>query len=211
MENSIIKNSCKKINLNFYKQTDVLKIAKELLGLYLFTKITGKLTGGKIVETEAYAGISDKASHSFSGKKTPRNKAMYQTGGIVYIYLCYGIHHLFNVVTSKKEDPQAVLIRAIEPTHGIDIMLKRRSLEKISYKLTAGPGSLTRALGLTMKENGQSLINSNIWIEKPFNQKVFLKNEILASPRVGVAYAGKDALLPWRFRIKNNPWCSKAK
>ncbi len=220
-----------KLELSFYQKEDVIEIAKSLLGKYLFTKINGQITGGKIVETEAYAGLKDKASHSYGGRRTARNETMYQAGGIAYVYLCYGIHHLFNIVTGSKDDPQAVLIRAIEPVCGIKTMLKRRNMKKLSYQLTSGPGSLTRALGLTMKQNGQSLSSSTLWLEESFlqnqntqkniqedqkslisNQKqLLLKEDIISSPRVGIAYAEEDALLPWRFRIRNNPWCSKAK
>lgn len=213
-----LKKSQARLDLSFYQKEDVVEIAKALLGKYLFTKINGQITGGKIVETEAYAGIKDKASHSYGGRRTKRNEAMYGAGGIAYVYLCYGMHHLFNIVTGAKDDPQAVLIRAIEPVFGIDTMLKRRGMEKVSYQLTAGPGSLTRALGLTMKQNGQSLESTSLWLSENYEEGSQedqenrpLKKEIISSPRVGIAYAKEDALLPWRFRIKNNSWCSKSK
>src|SRR5947207_949048 len=118
-----------KLSRSFYTRNDVVQISKELLGKYLFTKFKGTITGGIITETEAYAGITDRASHSFGGRRTSRTEVMYAEGGTAYIYICYGIHSLFNVVTNKKEIPEAVLIRAIHPTHGIELMLKRRNMQ----------------------------------------------------------------------------------
>jgi DNA-3-methyladenine glycosylase len=193
----------------FYLREDVVLISKELLGKFLYTNTDGKLTGGMIVETEAYHAPEDKASHAFENKRTPRTENFYHQGGISYVYLCYGIHHLFNVVTNKKDRPHAILIRAIEPTEGIDTMLKRRGKTKLTPELTAGPGSLTMALGINSKHNGISLFGDTIWLEdKGISVK---KNQIIASPRVGVDYAEEWAIKPWRFRIKNNPWTSKAK
>jgi DNA-3-methyladenine glycosylase len=193
----------------FYLREDVVLISKELLGKFLYTNTDGKLTGGMIVETEAYHAPEDKASHAFENKRTPRTENFYHQGGISYVYLCYGIHHLFNVVTKKKDRPHAILIRAIEPTEGIDTMLKRRGKTKLTPELTAGPGSLTMALGINSKHNGISLFGDTIWLEdKGISVK---KNQIIASPRVGVDYAEEWAIKPWRFRIKNNPWTSKAK
>ncbi len=203
-----IEPSYRKIPVCFYQNPDTIKLAKDLLGKYLFTNFQGKITGGKIVETEAYHGIQDRASHSFSGKKTKRNQAMYEQGGIAYIYLCYGMHHLFNIVTGYKNDPKAVLIRAIEPICGLETMLKRRKHKTVSFTLTAGPGSLAQALGLNLKHNKTTLTGFKIWLEDPLNNP---RLQITASSRVGVAYAKEDALLPWRFRIKNSPWCSKAR
>jgi len=197
-----------KLSADFYKRDDVLLISNELLGKVLCTNFHGKLTSGIIVETEAYAGVTDKASHAYGGKRTKRTKTMYASGGNAYIYLCYGIHHLFNIVTNKENFPHAVLIRAIQPRDGIDIILQRRKKKKVDRSLTAGPGSLTRALGITVKYSGISLIENLIWLE---DQNIQIKKQdILASTRVGVQYAGKDANNPWRFRIKGNPWTSPA-
>ena len=197
-----------KLSADFYKRDDVLLISRELLGKVLCTNFHGKLTSGIIVETEAYAGVTDKASHAYGGKRTKRTKTMYASGGNAYIYLCYGIHHLFNIVTNKENFPHAVLIRAIQPRDGIDIILQRRKKKKVDRSLTAGPGSLTRALGITVKYSGISLIENLIWLE---DQNIQIKKQdILASTRVGVQYAGKDANNPWRFRIKGNPWTSPA-
>lgn len=198
-----------KLTTDFYLQENVLQISEELLGKVLFTKINGKICSGMIVETEAYMGITDKASHAYGGRFTERTKTMYEKGGIAYVYLCYGIHHLFNIVTNAKTIPHAVLIRAIEPLEGIDMMLKRRKKQQLEYTLTSGPGSLSEAMGIHYSHSGISLIKDQIWIE---DQGIKIKQEnIIASPRVGVAYAKEDALLPYRFRIKDNPWTSKAK
>ena len=192
-----------KLTADFYEREDVLAISRELLGKVLCTNLDGKLTSGIIVETEAYAGLTDKASHAFEGRRTKRTETMYASGGSAYIYLCYGIHHLFNIVTNKENIPHAVLIRAIIPQDGIKIMLKRRNKKKRNQSLTAGPGTLTQALGITIGKSGVSLMDNLIWLE---DQNIHYKNQdILASPRVGVQYAGKDSKNPWRFKIENCP------
>ena len=197
-----------KLPADFYQREDILVISRELLGKVLCTNFHGKLTSGIIVETEAYAGVTDKASHAYGGRRTKRTETMYAKGGSAYVYLCYGIHHLFNIVTNKENIPHAVLIRAIQPLDGIEIMLQRRNKKKVDQSLTAGPGSLTRALGITVKDSGTLLMNNLIWLE---DQNFQIKNQdILASPRVGVQYAGEDAQKPWRFQIKNNPLVSLA-
>ena len=160
-----------------------------------------------IVEVEAYSGIQDRASHSYNNKKTQRTAPMFASGGISYVYLCYGIHHLFNVVVGKKNNPCAILIRGLEPVDGVDIMLKRRNLNNLKNELTNGPGKLTQALGITTQINRKSLLGNKIWIE---NHNIhILKKDISSSPRIGVDYAGRDAKLPYRFYINNNEWVSK--
>ena len=196
-----------KLNLDFYLQNDVIKVSKNLLGKFLMTNINGQITGGMIVETEAYAGIIDKASHAYNNRRTNRTKYLYKNGGIAYIYICYGIHCLFNLVTNTINNPHAVLIRAIQPTDGIDLITKRRENRK-NYYLTNGPGSLTKALGIKLSHNGLSLLEKKIWIETR-NITIDKKN-IIASPRVGINYAQEYINKPWRFRMKNNPWCSPA-
>ena len=197
-----------KLTVEFYQREDVLLISRELLGKVLCTNFHGKLTSGIIVETEAYAGVTDKASHAYGGRRTKRTETMYAKGGSAYVYLCYGIHHLFNIVTNKENIPHAVLIRAIQPRNGIEIMLQRRNKKKVDQTLTAGPGSLTRALGITVKDSGTFLMDNLIWLE---DQNInYTNQDILATPRVGVQYAGEDAQNPWRFRIKGNPWTSPA-
>ncbi len=198
-----------KLDKNFYINDDVDHVAQKLLGKFLVTQIDGIVTSGKIVETESYAGVTDKASHAYGGRRSNRTEIMYMPGGTVYVYLIYGIYSLFNVVTNKEDIPHAVLIRAIEPSDGIYEMLKRRKLERPKHNLSAGPGLLSQALGISTRHTGQSLLNGNIWIEdRGVN---ILQDEIIARPRVGVAYAEEDALLLRRFSIKDNPWVSKAK
>ena len=162
-----------------------------------------------IVETEAYAGAIDKASHAYNGKYTPRTKTMYSQGGVAYVYFIYGFYNLFNIVTNHEGTAHAILVRGIEPVEGIDTMLKRRKLDKVSPRISAGPGILTQALGITKEQNGISLLENEVWLEDR-GIKVPKKN-IIESPRVNVDYAEDHAALPWRFRIKDNPWTSKAK
>ena len=196
-----------KLTRSFYTRNDVVKIARELLGKFLFTYIEDRLTGGIIVETEAYSGVNDKACHSHLGRRTNRTEIMYHRGGLSYVYLTYGIHNLFNIVTNEEGSADAVLIRAIEPTEGIDTMLMRRGMLKPDSRLTAGPGVLSQALGIDRQYYGEPLTGGKIWVE---DRKIKLTEEqIDARPRVGVAYAAEDALLPWRFSIRNNPWVSK--
>ena len=196
-----------KLPQSYYLSSDVVAISKSLLGKYLFTSINGLISGGYITETEAYNGIVDRASHAFGNRKTPRTQIMFEEGGIAYIYLCYGIHEMLNVVTSVKDQPHAILIRAIEPTTGIDIMLARRNMLAVKPNITAGPGSVAKALGIDRKLNGISLQSDTLWIEdKGLN---FTGEQIAAVPRIGVAYAGEDALLPYRFYVKGNIYVSK--
>jgi DNA-3-methyladenine glycosylase len=196
-----------KLPQSYYLGTDVVAISKDLLGKYLFTCINGELTGGFIVETEAYNGAVDRASHAYGNRRTKRTEVMFQEGGIAYVYLCYGIHEMLNVVTSTEGHAQAILIRAVEPTEGIDIMLARKNMETLKPNLTAGPGSVAKALGIDRNLNGISLQSDALWIEdRGLN---FTDGQIAAVPRIGVAYAGEDALLPYRFYVKGNKFVSK--
>lgn len=198
-----------KLPLSYYSNQDVLFLAKDLLGKVLFTEINGNITAGIIVETEAYFGIQDKASHAYGGRRTDRTETLYSHGGISYVYLCYGIHHLFNVVTSVENDPHAVLIRAIEPLIGKEIMESRRNMPASKAAISSGPGSAAKALGIDRTFNQKDLSGAEIWIE---NQNIqYSSDEIESGPRVGVAYAGEDALLPWRFWVKGNKYVSKYK
>lgn len=181
---------------SFYTRTDVVRIARDLLGKVLVTDIAGQRTAGVISETEAYAGIGDRASHAHAGKRTRRNEPMYGIGGTTYVYLCYGIHHLFNVVTNNAEEPHAVLIRAIKPLEGIGTMTGRRAPAKAT---TAGPGTLSQALGIRTAHSGLDLLGGTIWIED--RGIVVPDSTVITGPRIGVAYAGDDALLPYRFRV----------
>jgi DNA-3-methyladenine glycosylase len=186
-----------KLRKNFYQRADVVQVARDLIGKYLFTFFEEGLTGGIITETEAYNGVIDKASHAYSNRRTQRTETMYAAGGTAYIYLCYGIHSLFNVVTNKKDIPHAVLIRSIFPTHGIELMLKRRKKTRPDKSLTSGPGSVCQALGIHYSKSGESLMGKYIWIE---DRKLMPDpSEIMITPRIGVDYAGTDAMLPYRF------------
>lgn len=197
------------LSKEFYRREDVVLIAQELLGKVLVTNIDGKVTSGIITETEAYAGVTDKASHAYGGRRTNRTEIMYHDAGTVYVYLCYGIHHLFNMVTNIEGVPHAVLIRAIEPLDGIPIMLQRRNKEKLDATLTAGPGAMSQALGITTKYTGVRLDEGLISIE---DRGIVIKSiDIEARTRVGVAYAKEDALLPYRFSIRGNKYVSKGK
>jgi DNA-3-methyladenine glycosylase len=195
-----------KLGKDFYQRENVLSIAKELLGKLLVTKRAGVTTAGRIVEVEAYNGVIDKASHAFGGRRTIRNEVMYAEGGVAYVYLCYGIHHLFNVVTHSKETPHAILIRALEPVKGIDEMLRRTGKKKLDRTLTRGPGNLSKAMGIAVLHSGCSLQSKELFLADDGFE--YGKNEIAASPRIGVDYAGKDALLHYRFYIKGNPFVS---
>ena len=173
----------------------------------VYLNINNFITSGIIVETEAYAGINDRASHAYNNKRTQRTEITYQKGGIAYIYLCYGMYYLFNVITNIEDVPHAVLIRAIEPLDGINEMQRRRKIKSKKYNLTNGPGKLSLALGIDKSFNGESLLLDKIWIQD--NGIKFNKKDILSSPRIGVDYAKEDANLPYRFYINNNKWLSK--
>ncbi len=196
-----------KLPYSFYQSHNVNDLAIQLLGKLLFTKINGELTGGIIVETEAYKGVEDKASHAYGGRFTNRTQVIYEEGGLSYVYLCYGIHHLFNVVTAPKGTPHAVLIRGIEPVHGIDIMLRRRNMVLLKPNITAGPGALSKAMGIDKSLNAKDLLGDEIWIEDKGG--VFPDDQIVSSARVGVDYAGDHALFPWRYYIRGNKFVSK--
>jgi DNA-3-methyladenine glycosylase len=191
----------------FYLRDDVLQITRELLGKFLVTKINGTITSGMITEAEAYAGEIDSASHAFKGRRTSRTEIMFAHGGTAYVYICYGIHHLFNVVTNQKDIPHAILIRGIEPAEGIEVMLKRRKMKAPNFSLTAGPGALSQALGIHVSHTGLDLLGDIIWIE---DRGVKIPpQKILRTIRVGVESSGKDARLPYRYIIKDNPWVTR--
>jgi DNA-3-methyladenine glycosylase len=193
-----------KLTEDFYQRGNVVQIAKELLGKQLFTSVNKKVTGGIIVETEAYSW-KEKGCHAYQNKKTARNEVMFLKGGHAYVYLCYGIHEMVNVVTNTEEIAEAVLIRAIEPTTGLDWMLRRRKNGDIK-QVTSGPGKLTKALGISRLQNGAWLAGKDLWIEEGQRPK---SSDIIKSRRIGIDYAGKDADLPWRFYLRNNLWVSK--
>lgn len=195
---------------SFYIREDVVQISTELLGKYLVTNFEGQKTVGKIVETEAYRAPDDKACHAYNNKKTERTKVMFEEGGVAYVYLCYGIHHLFNVVTGEKNMAHAVLIRGLEPVENIEVMLQRRKMKELKPQLTSGPGVLSKALGIQTQHTNLSLIDNDslIWIED--RNDFISKDNIIESPRVGVGYAEECALWNWRFRVKGSKWTSPA-
>jgi len=181
---------------SFYTRSDVVLVARELLGKRIVTEMDGRATVGLITETEAYAGVLDRASHAYGGRRTARNEPMYGLGGTTYVYLCYGIHHLFNVVTNVAGVPHAVLIRALLPQGGIETMCERRGTKE---PRTTGPGTLTVALGIRTQHSGSDLLDGPIRLE---DAGIRLgEDQIIIGPRIGVGYAGTDALLPYRFRI----------
>ncbi|WP_213279527.1 DNA-3-methyladenine glycosylase [Chryseobacterium indologenes] len=196
-----------KLPLSYYSHQDVLFLAQDLLGKVLFTDINDEVTAGIIVETEAYFGVLDKASHAYGGRRTNRTETLYSHGGVSYVYLCYGIHHLFNVVTSVKDEPHAVLIRAVEPLIGKDIMELRRNMSAGKAAISSGPGSAAKALGIDQSFNKKDLDGNEIWIEDHGIR--YPSDDIIKVPRIGVAYAQEDALLPWRFFVKGNKYVSK--
>lgn len=184
---------------SYYLNQDVVGLARDMLGKVLVTHIGGIVAAGLIAETEAYAGINDRASHAFGERRTNRNEVMYHRGGKSYVYLCYGIHHLFNIVTHDEGIPHAILIRSIIPIEGIEVQLRRRSQTIWKPSVTQGPGKVSQAMGITVKENGVSLLGNRIWVE---DRGVDIPKEIVnISPRIGIDYAGEDASLPYRFYI----------
>ena len=196
----------KKIPLSFYNRKDVVTIARQLLGKIIVTNINKQITSGRIVETEAYIGITDKASHSYGGRRTPRNEHMYSAAGTAYVYICYGMHQMFNIVTNRKEIPDAVLIRAIEPMIGVEIMLQRTGKKGLDKTLTKGPGNVGKALGIFKHHSGLYLLDEEIYLLDD-HYKVPLQNTGV-SKRIGVESAGTDALLPYRFYVKGNQYVS---
>ncbi len=188
-----------RLQKSFFLRDDVLEICRDLLGKYLFTIREGQLAGGIICEIEAYKGVEDRASHAFGARRTPRNDMMYHEGGVAYVYLCYGLHAMLNFVTNQEGTPDAVLVRAIIPTHGEELMLQRTGKSRANVQLTNGPGKVCKALGVFTTDNGTSLQSDTLWLE---DRGLHVPDKhIIASPRVGVEYAGPDALLPYRFQL----------
>lgn len=189
----------KKLDKNYFLHHNVIELGRSLIGKYLITCLgpDNIPTGGMIIEAESYKGAEDKASHAYNNRRTKRTETMFAEGGVAYVYLCYGMHHLFNVVTNREGTPDAVLIRAIKPEIGINLMLKRRNKTKVDKTLTNGPGTVCQALGIKKEHNGMSLLGKHIWIE---DRGIFIPDDqILATPRIGIDYAEEDILNPWRF------------
>lgn len=187
------------LKASYYLNPDVVFLAKDLLGKTICTRINNKLTCGIITETEAYAGVVDRASHAYGDRRTNRTEVMYNKGGVAYVYLCYGIHRLFNIVTNNRDIPHAVLVRAIYPTKGIEEMVKRRG-QKFSANLCNGPGKVSQALGIDLVHNKVQLGGKEIWLQDDHIQ--IKESNIQVGPRIGIDYAGEDAKLPYRFWIE---------
>jgi len=192
------------LSKTYFENPDVVALAKDLIGKRLNTFSDGVLTAGIITETEAYAGKGDKACHAHLGRFTKRTQVMYESGGIAYVYLCYGIHHLFNIVTNTNGNADAILIRAIEPTQGLQKMLERRNRQKLEKSLTSGPGNVTKAFGITKSHNTKSVLGQDIWIDNP-GIKI---ESIVETTRIGIDYAEEDANLPWRFYKQDSKYIS---
>lgn len=196
-----------KLSRSFYRQQNVVQISRGLIGKVICTHIQNQLTAGMITETEAYCGRNDKACHANNGLRTGRTEVMYGPPGHAYIYLCYGIHHLFNVVTNREGLADAVLVRSIQPVEGESFILGRRGMKELKPIVSNGPGKLTQALGITTFDDGTDLMGNRIWIEDRGHP--ILDSQIIASTRIGVEYAGDHAKRPWRFYLKNSTWISK--
>jgi DNA-3-methyladenine glycosylase len=192
--------SPKTLSRAFYLRDDVVAVSRDLLGKVLCTEIQGQRTAVVITETEAYAGVTDRASHAFGNRRTRRTEPMYGPGGTAYVYLCYGIHHLFNVVSNQRGVPHAILVRAGEARTGLETMLERRGKSGPDRSLLAGPGSLAQALGITTALSGSSLLEGPVWIE---DHRIRVDDaQISVGPRVGIDYAAEDAARPYRFRLQ---------
>ncbi|MEO8041400.1 MAG: DNA-3-methyladenine glycosylase [Acidobacteriota bacterium] len=197
-----------RLTQDFYTRKDTLRIARDLLGKLLVVPTDdGRRVSGMIVETEAYLGEIDKAAHSYGGRRTARNEITYAEGGHVYVFFVYGMYYQLNLVTGLTDHPHVVLIRAVEPVEGIELMRVRRGSMK-DKNLTSGPGKLCIALGITRDLNGEDLLGDRIWVEEYRN---FKKSEIAVGPRVGIDYAEEFADMPWRFWVKENEFVSKTK
>jgi DNA-3-methyladenine glycosylase len=190
-----------KLPKSYYQDDNVVELARSFLGKVLVTNISGSITSGIITETEAYAGVTDRASHAWGDRRTDRTAPMYNDGGIAYVYLIYGLYSLFNIVTAPAGTPHAVLVRAIQALEGIEHMIDRRGRESGRIKgFTDGPGKLSIALGIHYSHSGEDLCGEKIWIE---DRGIEVDpSRITAGPRVGVEYAGEDAGLPYRFLLE---------
>lgn len=200
------------LNKEFFKR-DTLSVAKDLLGKIIVKNDNGIIYKAKIVETEAYLGVDDRAAHTFGDRKTERNKIMYEDAGTVYVYQTYGIHFMLNFVTQDKNIPEAVLIRAIEPLNQFDkISLNRFGKiynELTSYQkknITNGPGKLTKALNIEKALNGNNLFNQSFYVED--DNSIF---DIIIDKRIGIDYAQEAIDFPYRFYIKDNSYVSVLK
>ena len=200
-----------KLERSFYER-DTLTVAKELLSCILVHITPEGITSGKIVETEAYMGPEDKGSHSYNGRHTPRMDPLYKTGGFAYIYQLHGYNYCINVVTRKEGIPQAVLIRAVEPVEGMELMAERRKIDASDAKisklknLTNGPSKLCQAMNIDTSLNGIDLCGEEVFIT---NHAVRDSEKIVATPRIHIDYAEEYRDKPWRFLLQGNPFVSR--
>ena len=196
----------KRLPRDFYTRPDVLEIARDLLGKKLVVPHrNGSRVAGIIVETEAYRGPEDRASHAYNGRRTPRTETMYGIGGTAYVYFVYGMYNQFNVVTGVEDTPHAILVRAVEPIEGLDIMQRRRR-GRSEYELTSGPGRLCLAMGIDRKLDKADLLGDRVWIEEGTSVS---PRQIARGPRIGIDYAEKWITKPWRFWVRDNPFVSR--
>ena len=195
-----------KLRRSFYTRPNVVTVARDLLGKLLVVPAqNGERVSGMIVETEAYRGPLDRAAHSYGGRRTKRTEPMYAIGGTAYVFFVYGMYYQFNVVTNAAETPHAVLIRAVEPVEGIELMRKRRHNQP-DRNLTKGPGKLCIALGIDRSLDGANLLGDRVWLE---TGQLVRRSQIASGPRIGIDYAGEWIDKPWRFWIKDNPFVSR--
>ncbi len=192
------------LSLEYYQNSDIISVARDLIGKLIVTEIDDMITSGIIVETEAYKAPEDKASHAYNNRMTPRTKTMFEVGGTSYVYLIYGFHHLFNIVTGPPGLAHAVLVRAVEPVEGIDIMIKRRKKIAADYDITNGPGKWTSAMGITTKHNDLKLFEPESCIKIYDTGIIYASEEIFSSPRVGIPYAQDFIDKPWNYDRFNN-------
>jgi DNA-3-methyladenine glycosylase len=200
------RTKARKLPREFYARQNVLTVARELLGKLLVVPANnGSRVSGMIVETEAYRGPEDRASHAYGGRRTKRTETMYQLGGTVYVYFVYGMYYQFNVVTNIRDTPHAVLVRALQPVEGIENMRDRRQTHS-DRNLTSGPGKLCIAMGIDRKLDREDLLGKRVWIEE--GERI-PRTRIASGPRVGIDYAEEWIEKPWRFWLKDNPFVSK--
>lgn len=204
--------SGKILESDFFKR-DTVEVAKSLIGKKIIRNISDNFFCAKIVETEAYLGLSDRACHSYGGKITERNKTLYLTGGHIYIYLIYGMYDLLNIVTRDENHPEAVLIRGVEPLDNFDGIAKNRFAKSYEYlsnyqrkNLTNGPGKLSKGLAIDRSLNGRILSEDYLYIGEGEDVP---EGDLVITKRIGIDYAGEDAKLPLRFCLRDNPYVSQ--
>ena len=193
------------MNHSFFRQ-DTVELARKLLGCLLVHRTPDGVAGGMIVEAEAYVGAIDKACHAYRNR-SERTEIMYHDGGYAYVYFIYGMHHCFNVVTGPEGEGNAVLIRALEPVIGLELMQRRRNTKTLQ-NLCSGPGKVCLALDITKNEYGLDLCNADSPLHL-IQYRHIPDAKIVASPRINVAYAEEAAAWPWRFYVKDNLYVSK--